>query len=147
MRCQDKKAQIHPPLQVHHTVSMETSSNSARHPKFWTFPSPTASVGDRNRSHFLLITMQMRGMKFACWAELIPANPSAGAVITNYRQASDGRRKPRILSGGVFYLRGGIPIRPTGQTERYCSSIVMCPVCRHFQMILILSSLPQRLVR
>lgn len=72
-------------------------------------------------------------IKFACWAELIPATPSAGAVITNYRQASDGRLKPGILSGGVFYLRGEIPIRPTGQTGRYSSSIVMCPICRRFQ--------------
>lgn len=102
-------------------------------PKIWTFHSPSAFARDRNRSHFLLITMQMWGIKFACWAELIPATPSDGAVITNYRQASDGRLKPGILSGGVFSLRGEIPIRPTGQTERYSSSIVMCRICRRFQ--------------
>lgn len=102
-------------------------------PKIWTFPSPPAFAGDQSRSHFLLITMQMWGIKCACWAELIPATPSAWAVITNYRQASDGRLRPGILSGGVFHLRGGIPIRPTGQTERYCSSIVMCHICRHVQ--------------
>lgn len=97
------------------------------------FPFPPAFGGERSRSHFLLITMQMWGIKSACWAELIPATPSAWAVITNYRQASDGRRKPGILSGGVFYLGGEIPIKPTGQTDRDCSSIVMCHICCHVQ--------------
>lgn len=35
----------------------------------------------------------MWGIRFVCWIELIPATPSACAVITNYRQASDGRLK------------------------------------------------------
>lgn len=91
------------------------------------------SAADRDRSHFFLVKMQMWGIKSACWAELIPATPSACAVITNYRQAPDGRLKPGILLGGVVHLRGEIPIRPTGQTERCRSSIVMCHICRHFQ--------------
>lgn len=35
----------------------------------------------------------MWGIRFVCWIELIPTTPSACAVITNYRQASDGRLK------------------------------------------------------
>lgn len=51
----------------------------------------------------------MWGIKFACWAELIPATPSACAVSTNYRQASDGRLKPWILSGGGLLPQGRNP--------------------------------------
>lgn len=47
----------------------------------------------KNTQHFL-INMQMWRIRYVCWIELIPATPSACAVITNYRQASDGRLKP-----------------------------------------------------
>lgn len=124
----------HPPACARASARLHANVHTLHQtPEMWSFHSPPAVAGDRKRSHFLLIRMQMWGIKFACWAELIPATPSACAVSTNYRQASDGRLKPWILSGGVFYLRGGIPIRPTGQTERYCSSIAMCRICRHFQ--------------
>lgn len=48
----------------------------------------------QKHSPFFLINMQMWGIRFVCWIELIPATRSACAVITNYRQASDGRLKP-----------------------------------------------------
>lgn len=58
----------------------------------------------QKHSTFFLINMQMWGIRFVCWIELIPATSSACAVITNYRQASDGRLKLWILSDGLLPL-------------------------------------------
>lgn len=94
--------------QEHHTFPMQMCANTcttrhwpqlARHrsSKYQNFPVFNHLL-PCHLPDFFLINMQMQAIRFACWIELISATPSACTVITNYRQASDGRLKPWILS-------------------------------------------------
>lgn len=58
----------------------------------------------------------MQAIRYKRWIELISATPFARAVITNYRQASDRRLRPCMLSERAFTLRGDNPISSNGQT-------------------------------
>lgn len=48
----------------------------------------------------------MQANRFKRWIELISATSFVCAVITNYRQASDGRLRPRMLSDRPSSSRG-----------------------------------------
>lgn len=87
------------------------------------YPSSVLPPAEKH-SEIFLINMQMQAIRFACWIELISATPSACTVITNYRQASDGRLKPWILSESLL-PQGGIPINTSIRTEMYCSRIAI----------------------
>lgn len=100
-------------LQVYHIIEMEIYANtcktrhwpqltrhkSSKYPNFQVLTIFCFATCQKH-STFFLINMQIEGIRFVCWIELIPATPSACAVITNYRHASDGRLKPWILSRG-----------------------------------------------
>lgn len=93
-------------MQMHAKPDTDLSPPDARAVNIQIFGVLTIScfAGCQKHSHFFffLINMQMRGIRFVCWIELIPAAPPACTIIRNYRQASDGRLKPWILSGGLL---------------------------------------------
>lgn len=62
-------------MQIHSTPDVDLNPRRRKKPKIRTFQPPGAFADDRNRSHFFLIKMQMWGIKFACWTELIPRHP------------------------------------------------------------------------
>lgn len=68
-----------------------------------------------------LINMQIQANRFKRWIELIPATFFMCAVITNYRQASDGRLKPCMLSHRLSSSRG-LPnrIKRSKRVEKCC---------------------------
>lgn len=116
-RHRDKEGQIQPPVYPCPTASMQMSSHSTRsHPppkKIRTFLNPLTlpSHSDAN-----VETETSR------WAQLIRPPRSAAAVITNYRQASDGRLKPGILSGGWTPTSGENSQSSRLVRRRRCSS-------------------------
>lgn len=59
----------------------------------------------------------MQANRFKRWIELISATSFMCAVITNYRQASDGQLRPRMLSDRPSSSRGDCPIKSNGQKE------------------------------
>lgn len=59
----------------------------------------------------------MQANRFKRWIELISATYFVHAVITNYRQASDGQLRPRMLSNRPPELKRDCPIKSNGQKE------------------------------
>lgn len=76
----------------------------------------------KKKSIKFLINMQMQANRFKCWIELISATSFVCAVITNYRQASDGRIRPRMLSHRPSSWRG---IAQSNQTVRKSGKMLL----------------------